>query len=73
MRLLLKKCGCDFNGLARAPRSAWMRLFRSRRLYFCRHCKSRIFAYKLAVEGTAEWQATTMKLFVQNSPAVKAE
>ena len=73
MKLLLKKCGCDYDGLVRAPRSGWMRLFPSRRLYFCRNCKSSIFANRLSIEGTPEWQATSMKLFFPKATDIKTE
>jgi hypothetical protein len=49
MKILFQKCDCDWKDLARVHRAWWMRLFPSRRLYFCAICKSEIFVNKWMV------------------------
>ena len=57
MQLLFNKCECDWGDLSRIPRSWWMRLFKSRRLYFCTGCQSRLFAHRNSIEGVPQWWA----------------
>jgi hypothetical protein len=58
-RLLFRRCKCQSPSLERIPRSWWMRLFKSRRLYVCNVCKARVFAIREEVE-TAHWHKTTL-------------
>jgi hypothetical protein len=61
--MLFKKCPCDWANLSRSPRSWWMRLFRSRRLYFCSNCMCRIFAVQAQIEETEGWRSRAMTPF----------
>ncbi len=57
--LRFNRCGCDSPSLGRIPRSWWMRLFKSRRLYVCNSCNAPVFAIQRDVE-VANWQAATL-------------
>lgn len=64
MNVLLNKCDCDWGHLSRIPRTWWMRLFRSRRLYFCSGCKSHVFAHRGTIEGSPQWWESGEMLFM---------
>ena len=65
MKLMFKECECHFGELSRVPRTWWMRIFSSRRLYHCRKCESDVFANQRMVEGSSGWQTTSQKMFFQ--------
>lgn len=52
----LSKCDCPAEYLVRIDRDLWMRLFQSRRHYFCAHCKSRQFLPRRAFVVAASRQ-----------------
>lgn len=58
--LRLDQCGCQLPSFGRIPRSWWMRVFRSRRLYVCTGCNARVFARQREVE-IANWKAATLR------------
>jgi hypothetical protein len=43
MKLQYEPCGCDPQYHKRRPRSLWMRLFWTRRLYHCKDCQQYLF------------------------------
>ncbi|MCJ0763419.1 hypothetical protein [Variovorax terrae] len=62
MSLSLNRCSCAGAEYARITRSAWMRLFPSRRLYQCSECHARIFGLKKEMDAL-NWAMTTAKFF----------
>ena len=69
MHLVLDKCDCDWNDLSRIPRNWWMRLFPSRRLYFCAGCKTRLFARRSTIEGSPHWwESGAMLMLLETRP-----
>ncbi len=73
MQLLFNKCECDWGDLSRIPRSWWMRLFWSRRLYFCTACKSRLLARRSAIEGAPQWRTAGAMLALSETRPVALE
>ena len=58
MSLSFTPCSCQGGNHYRVPRSLWMQLFPTRRLYQCSECDQRILAVKKDMEA-AKWAATT--------------
>lgn len=44
-----RPCACGSEDLVRLQRALWMRLFRTRRLYYCERCRSKLFIRKSEV------------------------
>ncbi len=65
MRLMLRKCNCDWELLRRVHRELWMHLFPGRRLYYCTKCQARVFAFKRLIEGSPHWTDAATKIFIR--------